>query len=210
MIGKASGPLLKKRTKKLFYCSLELFLVLGLASCSSADPTYYTLLPQPGAVLPGAPLSIEIRRPGLAGYLDRSDIVLKSAAYTLDVNSALRWGEPLGDMIGRVLSQDIAQRLPRSSVFTQSGAITADPDLRIEIDIQRFDADASGSVVLTAEVAMEAGRSHVPTSTRHVALTAPPPAPGAAGLVAAMSGLLGQLSDQLAADARQAPPLAPS
>ncbi len=149
--------------------------------------------------------SVEIRRPGLAGYLDRSDIVLKSASYRLDVNSQLRWGEPLGDMIGRVISQDLSQRLPGTSVFTQSGAITADPDLRIEIDIQGFDADAAGQVVLTAQVAVEAGHSHVPMSTRHVSFTGQPAGPGAAALVATMSQLLGTLTDQIAGDIRRAP-----
>ena len=182
-----------------------LFAILLTASCSSADPTYYTLLPVPGTPASAVAQSVEIRRPGLAGYLDRSDIVLKSASYRLNVDSQLRWGEPLGDMIGRVISQDLSQRLPGTSVFTQSGAITADPDLRIEIDIQGFDADASGQVVLTAQVAVEAGRSHVPTSTRRVALTAQPSGPGAGALVATMSQLLGTLCDQLADDVRRAP-----
>ena len=181
------------------------FAILLVASCSSADPTYYTLLPVNGTPASAVAQSVEIRRPGLAGYLDRSDIVLKSASYRLDVDSQLRWGEPLGDMIGRVISQDLSQRLPGTSVFTQSGAITADPDLRIEIDIQGFDADASGRVVLTAQVAVESGRSHVPTSTRHVSVTAQPSGPGAGALVATMSQLLGTLSDQLADDVRRAP-----
>ena len=183
----------------------SLFVSLLLTTCSSPDPAYYTLVPVPGTSASATAQSVEIRRPGLAGYLDRSDIVLKSASYRLDVNSQLRWGEPLGDMIGRVISQDLSQRLPGTSVFTQSGAITADPDLRIEIDIQGFDADASGQVVLTAQVAIEAGRSHVPTSTRHVSLTAQPAGSGAAALVATMSQLLGTLTDQLAGDIRNAP-----
>lgn len=190
--------------------SVWLGLALLLAGCSSADPTYYTLKPVGGAQATTQIQTIEVRRPGLAGYLDRSDIVLKSAGYTLDVNSQLRWGEPLGDMIGRVITQDLSQRLPGSSVFGQSGAITADADLRVEVDIQGFDEDASGAVVLTAQVALEAGRSHVPAASRHVSLTAQPAAPGAAALVATMSTLLGTLSDQVAADIRHAPSAAPS
>jgi uncharacterized lipoprotein YmbA len=189
---------------------LALALGLLLGGCSSPDPTFYTLQPVPGTPAASQVRTIEVRRPGLAGYLDRSDIVLKNAGYTLDVNGQLRWGEPLGDMIGRVLTQDLSQRLPGSSVFGQSGAITADADLRVEVDIQGFDADASGAVVLTAEVAVEAGRSHAPLATRHVSLTAQPAGPGAAALVASMSGLLGTLSDQVAADIRRAPPATPS
>jgi uncharacterized lipoprotein YmbA len=175
-------------------------LPLFVCACTSADPTYYTLQVVDGARLPGGPPSVEVRRPGLAGYLDRADIVLKSASYRLDVNSQARWAEPLGDMIGRVLAEDLAQRLPNSSVFTQSGAITADPAVRVEVDILRFDADASGQVELVAELAVERGSSHQPIETRHVALSATATVPGAEGLAGALSGLLGQLADLAAAD----------
>ena len=177
-------------------------IAFGLTACASPDPTYYTLQVVPGTALPGPRVTIEVRRPGLAGYLDRSDIVLKSASYKLDVNSQLRWAEPLGDMIGRVLSQDLSQRLPGAAVFTESGAITADPTMRLEVDILDFDAEASGDVVLTAEVALERGTTHAPLSTRHVSLTAQPGGPGAGNLAAALSGLLGQLADQVAGDVR--------
>jgi uncharacterized lipoprotein YmbA len=177
-----------------------LALALMLAACASADPTYYTLQPAPGTPHAGPHLSIEIRRPGLAGYLDRSDVVLKSADYKLNVNSQIRWAEPLGDMIGRILAQDLSQRLPDSSVFTESGSISADPSLRVEVDILDFDTDGAGNVVLNAQVAVERGTTHSPLATRHVALTAQPAGPGAGELAASLSGLLGQLSDQVAED----------
>lgn len=182
---------------------LPCLAVLLLAACASPDPTYYTLQPVAGTALPGGPATVEVRRPGLAGYLDRSDVVLKSAGYQLAVNSQDRWAEPLGDMIGRVLTQDLSQRLPGSSVFSQSGAITADAQLRVEIDVQGFDTEASGQVVLTAELAIERGATHVPLATRHLMLTATPAGPGAANLAAAMSSLLGQLADAAAQEVRQ-------
>ena len=178
-----------------------LMLALLAASCASADPTLFTLQTVPGTAQPAtAGQVIELRRPGLAGYLDRPDVVLRDAGYQLSVNSQQRWAEPIGDMIGRVLTQDLSQRLPSSTVFSESGAITADPTLRIELDIVRFDQGADGRLTLVAEAALEAGRSHVPLRTRHITLTADPPGPGAAALVAAMSTLLGQLADRLARD----------
>ena len=173
-----------------------------LAGCSSADPTYYTLNAVPGNALAGPALSVEVRRPGLAGYLDRSDVVLKSAAYKLDVNSQIRWAEPLGDMIGRVLSEDLGQRLPGSSVFSESGAISAAPDVRVEVDVQRFDQDGTGAVVLQAEVAVERGVTHQPLATRHVMVSAQPGGVGATALAASLSALLGELADQVAGDVR--------
>ncbi len=177
-----------------------------LAGCSSPDPSYYDLQMVPGAAVRLPPMMLEVRRPGLAGYLDRSDIVLKSADYRLDVNSQLRWGEPLGDMIGRVLTQDLSQRLPGSSVFGEAGAISADADTRIEVDVQRFDEDATGRVTLAAEVSIERGRAHHPAASFHVDVAAVPNGQGAAALVAAMSNLLGTLSDQIATNMKAALP----
>ena len=179
--------------------------LLMLAACTSPEPAYYTLQAMQGTPHTGSLAAIEVRRPGLAGYLDRSDIVLKNAGYRLDVNGQLRWAEPLGDMIGRVLAQDLTQRLPGASVFTQSGAISADPQMRVEVDIESFDADASGAVVLNAQVVIERGVTHRPLAMRRVALTAQPSGSGAANLVASMSALLGKLADAIAQDAVNAP-----
>jgi uncharacterized lipoprotein YmbA len=173
---------------------------LLLAGCSSPDPHYYTLQSVPGTVQPAPVRIVEVRRPGLAGYLDRSDIVFKETGYRLSVNSQDRWAEPLGDMIGRVVTQDLAQRLPGSSVFSEDGAISADPGLRIEIDVQRFDTSADGDVTLIAALAIEQGRGHVPLRARTLTLTQRPSQSNAAGLAAAMSALLGQVADQVASD----------
>jgi uncharacterized lipoprotein YmbA len=173
-------------------------LVLAAARCASPDPAIYTLRAVPGEARAGGPSAVKIARPGLAGYLDRSEIVRDSAANRLALRSGERWGEPLGDMIGRVLAEDLAQRMTGSSVFTEAGSISVDPAATIEVDIQRFDLDAGGTVVLLAQVAVEPGRSHDPLGTRSIRLTLPPASDSTSDLVGAMSKLLGQLADQIA------------
>ena len=175
-------------------------LFLAMAGCASPNPDIYTLQANPGAPVSTAAHVIELRKPGLAGYLDRSDIVLTNANYRVNTNSQLRWAEPIGDMIGRVLTEDLSQRLPNSTVFNESGAITADADLRVEIDIQRFDQGADGRVTLIVEAALEAGHGHTPIRTRHIMLQADTAGPGATQLAAAMSVLLGELADRMAQD----------
>ncbi len=182
-----------------------LAMALALFACGSPEAHFYTLQPVPGTPQPGVARIVEVRRPGLAGYLDRSDIVLKDSGYQLHVNSQDRWAEPLGDMIGRVVTQDLAQRLPGSSVFSENGAISADPGLRVEIDVQRFDASADGTLTLVAALAIEQGRGHVPIRARTMTLSAAPAEQNAAGLAAAMSTLLGQVADQVASDIAVAP-----
>ena len=173
-------------------------VVLATARCASPDPALYTLRAVPGAPRPGGPAAIKLARPGLAGYLDRPEIVRDSAASRLALRSGERWGEPLGDMIGRVLAEDLTQRLTGSSVFTEAGTLSVDAGAAIELDILRFDLDASGIVILQVQVAVEQGNSHDALGTRSIRLTMPPASDSTSDLVAAMSALVGQLADVLA------------
>ena len=169
-----------------------------LGSCRSAEPAYYTLAALPGLAAVGGPKLVELRRPGLAGYLDRPEIVRANSPYQLRVASTERWGEPLGDLVARVLAEDLNLRLPGSSVFTAAGSISAEPGATIELDIQRFDADATGQVVLLAQVAVSRGRSRATATARTVRITIRPASATTADLVATMSVALGQLADALA------------
>jgi uncharacterized lipoprotein YmbA len=178
---------------------LGLALAGSAAACASPEPAYFTLAAVPGTPMRGGPALIELRRPGLAGYLDRPEIVRSNSPYSLRVTGSERWGEPLGDLFTRILAEDLNARLPGSSVFTSAGSITADADATVEIDIQRFDADPSNRVVLLAQVAVSRGRARASALTRVVRLTVQPVGPTTANLVAAMSTALGQLADALAA-----------
>ncbi len=182
-------------------------LVLAVAGCTSADPAQYTLRAVPGQPAPGGPAAVKVARPGLAGYLDRPEIVRDSSSSRLELKSGERWGEPLGDMFGRVLALDLAQRLPGSSVFTEAGTISVDAAATVELDIQRFDLDPGGTVVLLAQVAVVQGRSHDPGGTRSIRVTVQPGSPGTPELVFAMSDALGQMADQVAAALRSVAPL---
>ncbi len=183
---------------------------LALARCSSADPAVYTLRAAPGAALSAGPAAVKVARPGLAGYLDRPEIVRDSSANRLTLNSGERWGEPLGDMVGRVLALDLAQRLSGTSVFTEAGTISVDPSATVELDVQRFDLDVSGAVVLLVQVAVERGRSHDPSATRSIRISLAPSGPGTPALVAAESLALGQLADQVAAMLTNLPAMEPT
>jgi uncharacterized lipoprotein YmbA len=173
-----------------------LWLLAALpAACASPNPALYTLAVVPGPTHPVAPPRIELREIALAHYLERSQIVRSSEDYRLDVLGNDWWGEPLDAMLSRVLVQELSQRLPSCSVFAENGAITTTPDASVEVNVQRFDEDHSGALVLLAQVAV-AGRT---TVTRNLRFSVPPPSPGTAGLVGAMSTAVGQLADTIAA-----------
>ena len=174
------------------------FLLLPalVAGCASPDPLYFTLAARPGQPLGGGPRLVELRRIGLAGYLDRPEIVHNVADYRLRLDSNERWGEPLGELIARVLAEDLDSRLPGTSVFSATGAIAADPDATLEIDLQRFDVNGSGQVLLLAQVAVSRRRTARAAET--VRLMVPLPGGTTTDVVAAMSTALGQLADRIA------------
>ena len=164
---------------------------------SSAKPSPRQGATGSAAPAGGGPRTVQLRRPGLAGYLDRPEIVRGSGPYQLRVAGTERWGESLGDLIGRVTAENLSTRLPAATVFTEAGSITADADATVELDIQRFDADASGQVLLLAQAAVQRGREREDTRTRTLRLTATPASGSTADLVAAMSQALGQLADEV-------------
>ena len=172
-----------------------LMLLAGLCGCASPEPAYYTLAPVPGPVLAGGPPTIEVRRPGLAAYLDRTDIVRRGEDYRLVIASSDQWGEPLDSLIGRVLAEDLTDRLPGSTVFSDDAV--SPHEALVNVDIGRFDADAKGTVTLLAQIAVQRGPNQ-PQATRALRLTAPTRSSSTSDMVAAMSQLLGQLADAIA------------
>ncbi len=171
-----------------------------LAGCgSSKEPTLYSLASRPGQQQAGAPRLVELRRPGIAGYLDRSVIVTKVASYKLRMDADERWAEPLGDMIGRVLQQDLSTRLAESNVFVEAGAISAVPDAIVSVDITRFDAADDGRVTLQAQVIVERLGTARKQTARALSFNAVPKNGDTGELVATMSNLVSDLSDALAA-----------
>ncbi len=102
-------------------------------------------------------------------------------------------------MLNRTLIAELGQRLPGSGVFSETGAISVDPDVRAEVNIQRLDADAAGNVVLDAQIAVSPTRGRQKVRTRTLHISVPPPSPGITGQVAATSIAVGQLADALAA-----------
>jgi uncharacterized lipoprotein YmbA len=184
--------------------ALALLFLAGATACGrSAPSTFYALSPESGAVQPARWHTIRLRRPGVAGYLDRPEIVRRIVDFRLGLVDTDRWASPLDEMLGRVLAEDLQQRLPGSSVFTEDGAISADADATVEVDVRRFDVGDSGEVNLVAEVALEKQGTHAPVGTRAVMLRQTPMAGSTTALVQTMSDLLGKLADQIAALLRE-------
>jgi uncharacterized lipoprotein YmbA len=172
-------------------------LLAAQVACSSPNPNLYTIAPVTGATVTGAPKAIELRQIGLARYLERSQIVRSSENYRLDVMANDWWGEPLGAMLSRVLVEELSQRLPQSTVYAETGAVSVTPDATVELNVSRLDENTAGTLVLQAQAAVVKGRGE--PVTRGFRFEIPPSDSGVGGEVAAISIAVGQLADGLAA-----------
>jgi uncharacterized lipoprotein YmbA len=171
-------------------------LVVQSACSSSPDPNLYTIAPASGAAHASAPKVIALHQIGVARYLERSQIVRSSENYRLDVLANDWWGEPIGALLARVLADELNQRLPGSTVYADTGAVSVSPDATIELNVTRMDLNGAGVLVLQAQAAVAKGRATPLTQSFHFEV--PPPNGTVAGEVAAISTAIGQLADGLA------------
>lgn len=169
-----------------------------LGACASSPPTrFYTLSDTSAQV--GAPAGagqVIISGVSIPGEIDRPEIVRRIGPNQLSIAGSDRWAAPLDDIIRRVLTEDIASRVPNA---------TGEPQRPVSVEIREFYGDASCNVTLRAVWTLRQ------TGAQPVSEDIRVPAGGAcpATLAETMSTALGQLSDRIIAGvARVTPPAA--
>ncbi len=167
------------------------------AACSSPEPVLYTIPMKPGPVLQGGPRIVQLRDLGLASYLDRREIVRSAEGYKLGVASNNWWGESLSTMLSRVIAVGLAQRLPGSNVYAEGGAISADPNAVVAINIQRLDLDKDGTLQLLAQAAIDFNRPRR-SAARTFRISRAAPSADVASQVVAIGDAVAELTDGLA------------
>ncbi|WP_137176998.1 membrane integrity-associated transporter subunit PqiC [Roseomonas sp. AR75] len=169
-----------------------------LAACRSPEPDLYTILPVPGTPRRGGPRGVSVRTVSLARYLDRLQIVRTTEDYRLAVSGNDWWGESLEAMLTRVLVENLAQRLPESSVFATGGAISSPAEAAVEVNVQRLGLSGPATLALTAQVAVANREAPRQDLVRTETLTSPVAGSDTPAFVAAASAAVGSLADVLA------------
>jgi len=183
-------------------------LALPLLGCAgSPDPVFYALSSQNGRALASPPLRIEMRRAGLPGYLDRPHIVRRASAERLELAADERWGAPLDLMVSATLADDLGERLPTCVVFGESGSISSTADVRVEVEITRFELAADGVVQLHAGSAVRWSTGVDAVRLNRHSFSVRPASKSTAELVASMSRALAQLADAIAQTVLQGSPV---
>jgi len=181
-----------------------------LAACAQSPPTvFYTLdpmpapattsdpaLPRPAAT--GDPLPIRVEAVHLPEPLNRPEIFIRQGPNVLRVDDFARWAAPLGSMTQRVLTQDLAARMPPGRVVFPDAPQPPGGVAGLSVEVLDFEVAAGearlsvawylGPHARTLRLAMPSGGTAPQDSAR------------------ALSELLGQLAADIAAHADEFAP----
>jgi uncharacterized lipoprotein YmbA len=144
----AAGAVVHRASPRLTAGAATLALALALAlalvaACASSPPTrFYTLSDTaPEAAAPRGVGLITISGVTIPGEIDRPEIVRRVSPNQLSISELDRWAAPLDETIRRVLSDDIARRVPNPAPGKQYA---------VAVDIHEFYGDAGCNVTLRA------------------------------------------------------------
>ncbi len=183
-----------------------------LAACASSPPMrYYTLTPiDPPSRLsaPADMVPVRLDRVTLASELDRLQLVRRIDATRLQIAELDRWAAPLDEMIRRVLSTDLAARLPGQLVADPNEPSLGERRQSLSVDIQEFYADPGCSVTLRAAWILKPARGQSVRGREETQVPASGGCTGSAALPVQMSQALALLSDRIATAIAGAAPAA--
>jgi uncharacterized protein len=172
-----------------------------LAACASSPPArFYTLSDTaPEAPAPGGVGSITISGVTIPGEIDRPEIVRRQGPNQLNISELDRWAGPLDETIRRVLTDDIARRVPAPAPGQPHA---------VAVDIHEFYGDGACNVTLRAVWTLKKVAAQSGNEAQAASAEIRVPSSGACPetLPETMSIALGQLSDRIIA--ALAPPAA--
>jgi uncharacterized lipoprotein YmbA len=180
--------------------STMLGLAIVLAACHSTPPVrFFTLDPVPSSptATNTTPVSVQVGAVHIPLVLDRQQMVRQGAPNSLTISNQDRWGAPLADVVRDVLTRDLTERLPKSTVVLPDSAAPPGTGV-IAVHILQFGSDASGTASFDGSWSLSLPDSDAPVSVRHVALSERTEQNDYAGDARAMSKLLARLADEMA------------
>jgi uncharacterized lipoprotein YmbA len=167
-----------------------------LTGCTSAPVHSWRIASVTGQARGGTGTRIAVRGIGLPGAMSPSGVPAPGGAYAADTFPNDLWAAPLATMLQTAMVENLAQRLPADIVLADGGAIGAAPDQLVEIQVLAFTPDASGNIILSAQLA---ARPATKQDWQLQSFTATKAGGQAAETIAAtMSMLWGEAADRLA------------
>ena len=172
-----------------------------LAACSTPVQERYFLLSPDDVSAPSGAARTAVVGVGpitIPSHLDRSQIVTRSSDNRLVINQFDRWAEPLDENIQHVLVENLDHRLSPQRIETFPWNSRDGVVWQIVVDLGQFERQPDGSVQMVARwKIVNFNSGEVAVSERFTDSVVPKDTTTEA-TVAAMSDLLGRLSDSIA------------
>ena len=196
------------RRDRLLWIVVLSFVVfaLCLGGCGSSRPAKFYIL-SPVKAPPVASKQATVSEPTVTvgigpveipDYVDRPQIVTRTAQNGLDVAQFDRWGGGLKPDVARVLVENLSALLPADQVAVVPWKRGVSLQHRVAVDVTRFDATPGESVWLKAQWTIFGQDGKTVGMARESNIREPVAGRDYATLVAAMSKALGSLSQDMA------------
>jgi uncharacterized lipoprotein YmbA len=189
---------------------ISLAAALLLTACGSTPTQVFTLsasedrAPRPAP--PGPSAGVHVDRATVAEYFDRTQMVTRIGAYRVSLHEFAVWSEPIADLISNAVVDDLARRFGDDRVMRTPPARGAPADVRIELDVLRFDVDDAGTATLDVRWTVSPANGAPLSQRERILATATDPTQPASRVVA-LRQTLATLSEHLAAAIGSARPL---
>ncbi|PLX79739.1 MAG: hypothetical protein C0616_10340 [Desulfuromonas sp.] len=136
----------------------------------------------------------------LAGYLDRPQVVIRIDGNRLHLADYDRWGEPLPEMMTRVLRENIVSLGQVEAIVDSHSPQAKKADAVLRVTIKRFEGVAGREAALAARYTVQDTEQRKILESRELKLTKELATGGPQALIDAMSRLLEELSFRMARD----------
>jgi uncharacterized lipoprotein YmbA len=134
----------------------------------------------------------------LPSYLDRQEIVVRSAQNRFDVSENDRWAEPLQENFSRVLSENLALLLDTDLIVIYPWSPANRPRYYVEIEVLRLEANSERNGQLFARWSVLDGVDKKVAIVKESRVIRNAKDKSADGSVAALSEAVGELSREIA------------
>ena len=139
----------------------------------------------------------------VAAYLDRPQMVTQGSGSEVKLSEFERWAEPLMDNIRTVLANDLSVLVPTNRISFYPARLPPHVDLRIAVEVLRFDGSLGGDAVLEARWTLFGSDAEEPILTKRSRFEHATGGPGYDAFVEALNRALEALSREVAQEVRR-------
>jgi uncharacterized lipoprotein YmbA len=187
----------------MFRILLIIGLILGLAACGSSPKTNFYVLNAEHvsgsfSAQKAEGIGVGVWLVELPALLNRPEIVTRSGQYKIDLADFHQWAGGLGNNMSRLIAGELGRRLKTDRVFISPWSSYRKNDYQVKIHINRFDGELGGEMVLSGAWSLWSAEGSKELTREAFTYKTQASGKNYSDMVAALSQLTVQLSEQIA------------